>query len=169
MGFFFPYLLAFGVSVIGDSALPQVTWQRGATDEIKSITENSIKISPLIVAHDKWACRKANLSLVWTIIIPIFLVHWNKPIVAIPKLIKLDNDYPTDELSPLRHFYGMHVYSKMLLSASKIEYSGRGWLPSMHTLLNVCHPAEYRVSCFLHTCTTVPTEKWRIFRTWMRI
>ena len=69
----------------------------------------------------------------------------------------LEDEYPYTIKCPLDNLYGMHVYSRLPLSDSKIEYLVEGDKPSIHTAVQL--PSGNSVRChFLHPAPPSPTE-----------
>ena len=96
------------------------------------------------------------------------MVHANEPDILITlesdswwqsKLDALETDYPFAIKCPLDNLYGMHVYSKLVLSDSRIEFLVKPDIPSIHTL--VCLPSGHNVRAhFLHPSPPSPSESW---------
>ena len=73
------------------------------------------------------------------------------------KLDTLEPDYPYAIKCPLDNLYGMHVYSRLPLAESKIDYLVEPDIPSMHTLLTLPSGDKIRHH-FLHPAPPSPTE-----------
>nr|WP_067295245.1 endonuclease/exonuclease/phosphatase family protein [Marinobacterium profundum] len=69
----------------------------------------------------------------------------------------LDPDYPYSLKCPLDNLYGMHLYSRLPLSSSHIEYLVESGVPSMHTLVELRSGQQVRAH-FLHPAPPSPTE-----------
>ena len=88
----------------------------------------------------------------------IELVHENEPDIIVTlesdkwwqsRLDTLESDYPYTSKCPLDNLYGMHVYSKLRLTDSHIEYLVEPDIPSMHTLVSL--PSGHKIRThFLH-------------------
>jgi endonuclease/exonuclease/phosphatase (EEP) superfamily protein YafD len=94
------------------------------------------------------------------------LVHENSPDILVTlesdawwqtKLDALEPDYPYTIKCPLDNLYGMHVYSKLQLTDSQIDYLVESDVPSMHALLSLPSGQQIRVH-FLHPAPPSPTE-----------
>ena len=73
------------------------------------------------------------------------------------KLDALEPDYPYTIKCPLENLYGMHVYSRLPLTDSQIDYLVESDIPSMHTLVRL--PSGQRIRAhFLHPAPPSPTE-----------
>ncbi len=73
------------------------------------------------------------------------------------RLDSLDADYPYSLKCPLDNLYGMHLYSRLPLSDSHIEYLVESGVPSMHTLVQLRSGQQVRAH-FLHPAPPSPTE-----------
>jgi endonuclease/exonuclease/phosphatase (EEP) superfamily protein YafD len=73
------------------------------------------------------------------------------------RLDTLDADYPYSLKCPLDNLYGMHLYSRLPLSDSHIEYLVESDVPSMHTLVQLRSGQQVRAH-FLHPAPPSPTE-----------
>ena len=73
------------------------------------------------------------------------------------KLDALEPDYPYTIKCPLDNLYGMHVYSKLQLTGSRIDYLVESDVPSMHTMVSLPSGQQIRVH-FLHPAPPSPTE-----------
>lgn len=69
----------------------------------------------------------------------------------------LEPDYPYTIKCPLDNLYGMHVYSRLPLEESKIDYLVEPDIPSMHTLVTLPSGDKIRHH-FLHPAPPSPTE-----------
>ncbi|HEY7883628.1 MAG TPA: endonuclease/exonuclease/phosphatase family protein, partial [Cellvibrionaceae bacterium] len=69
----------------------------------------------------------------------------------------LENDYPYTVKCPLDNLYGMHVYSRLPLIDTQVDYLVEDDKPSIHTA--VLLPSGRSVRChFLHPAPPSPTE-----------
>jgi endonuclease/exonuclease/phosphatase (EEP) superfamily protein YafD len=73
------------------------------------------------------------------------------------RLDALEPDYPYTIKHPLDNLYGMHVYSRLPLTDSKIDYLVEPDIPSIHTLVSLPSGDKIRVH-FLHPSPPSPTE-----------
>lgn len=73
------------------------------------------------------------------------------------RLDTLESDYPYTIKCPLENLYGMHVYSRLALTDSQIEYLVEPEKPSMHTLVSLPSGQKLRIH-FLHPAPPSPTE-----------
>lgn len=73
------------------------------------------------------------------------------------KLDALEPDYPYTIKCPLDNLYGMHVYSKLQLNDSRIDYLVEPDVPSIHTLVSLASGQQVRIH-FLHPAPPSPTE-----------
>ncbi|MCL5975020.1 MAG: endonuclease/exonuclease/phosphatase family protein [Gammaproteobacteria bacterium] len=96
----------------------------------------------------------------------VLLVKENKPDILVTletnywwqtQLKVIENDYPYRISCPQENLYGMHVYSRYVLSESKIEFLVEDDIPSMHTLLTLPSGQNIRIH-FLHPAPPSPTE-----------
>lgn len=74
------------------------------------------------------------------------------------KLEVLQADYPHTVKCPLDNLYGMHVYSKLALTDSQVEFLVESDVPSVHALVQLRSGQQVRVH-FLHPAPPSPTEK----------
>jgi len=127
--------------------------------EVKSaINADSQKTIRIMTANVLTPNRNANAL--------IELVRENAPEVLVTfesdawwqaKLDTLEPYYPHTIKCPLDNLYGMHVYSKLPLTDSHVEYLVEPDKPSMHTLVNL--PSGYSIRThFLHPAPPSPTE-----------
>ena len=73
------------------------------------------------------------------------------------RLDSLESEYPYTVKCPLDNLYGMHVYSKLPILESRIEYLVESDVPSIHALTEL--PAGEKVRMhFLHPAPPSPTE-----------
>jgi len=151
---FFPTLLAFAYQLWW--IVPYTKLHAKEVQQIDKVdTENSIKIITANVLMDNEHAEKL-----------LSLVEQNNPDILVTletnqwwqsKLNQINNDYPYRMSCPLENFYGMHVYSKYVLSESKIEFLVEDDIPSMHTLLTLPSGQNIRMH-FLHPAPPSPTE-----------
>ncbi len=73
------------------------------------------------------------------------------------KLDTLESDYPYTIKCPLDNLYGMHVYSRLPLTESKVDYLVEPDIPSIHTLVTLPSGDKIRHH-FLHPAPPSPTE-----------
>ena len=73
------------------------------------------------------------------------------------RLDVLEKNMPHTMKCPLDNLYGMHVYSKLELDQSEIEFLVEESVPSMHTLLKLRNGQWVRLH-FLHPAPPSPTE-----------
>lgn len=74
------------------------------------------------------------------------------------ELDSLQSDYPYSVKCPLDNLFGMHVYSRLKLSATSVEYLVEQDIPSIHTLVQL--RSGHQVRChFLHPEPPSPTQK----------
>ncbi len=73
------------------------------------------------------------------------------------QLDTLETRYPYTIKCALENLYGMHVYSRLPLSETRIDYLVQEGLPSMHARLTLRSGDEVRVH-FLHPTPPSPTE-----------
>lgn len=73
------------------------------------------------------------------------------------RLSVLEGDYPHTIKCPLDNLYGMHVYSKLKLRNSSIEFLVEPDVPSMHALVELRSGHRLRAH-FLHPAPPSPTE-----------
>lgn len=69
----------------------------------------------------------------------------------------LGDDYPYSIKCPLENLYGMHVYSRLALEDSAIQFLIEPEIPSMHALVQLRSGKKVRVH-FLHPAPPSPTE-----------
>lgn len=74
------------------------------------------------------------------------------------KLDTIEGEYRYTMKCPLDNLYGMHVYSRLLLSNKEIEYLVEDDVPSMHALIKLRSGDEVRAH-FLHPSPPVPNER----------
>lgn len=118
-------------------------------------SDNSIKI---MTANVLMTNRKAEKL--------IELVRGNNPDILVTletdhwwqtHLKPIENDYPYRMSCAQDNLYGMHVYSRYLLSESTTEFLVEDDIPSMHTLLTLPSGQKIRIH-FLHPAPPSPTE-----------
>ncbi|AFI83785.1 endonuclease [Methylophaga nitratireducenticrescens] len=118
-------------------------------------SENSIKI---MTANVLMSNRKAEKL--------IELVRGNNPDILVTletdqwwqtQLEPIEKDYPYRMSCPQENLYGMHVFSRFLLSESTTEFLVEDDIPSMHTLLTLPSGENIRIH-FLHPAPPSPTE-----------
>ncbi len=74
------------------------------------------------------------------------------------RLDALEPDYPYTIKAPLDNLYGMHVYSRLPLADSQIDYLVEPDIPSMHTLVSL--PSGHKIHIhFMHPAPPSPTER----------
>lgn len=73
------------------------------------------------------------------------------------RLDVLENDYPYSMKCPLDNLYGMHVYSRIPLEDSAIQYLIEDDIPSMHAMAVLASGRKVRIH-FLHPAPPSPTE-----------
>ncbi|WP_292363385.1 endonuclease/exonuclease/phosphatase family protein [Methylophaga sp. UBA1464] len=151
---FGPTLLAFAYQLWW--ILPYTSLYPKEVQQIDQVdTENSIKIITANVLMSNKHVEKL-----------ISLVEQNKPDILVTletnqwwqsKLKNIEDDYPYRMSCPLENLYGMHIYSKYVLSDSKTEFLVEDDIPSMHTLLTLPSGQNIRMH-FLHPAPPSPTE-----------
>jgi endonuclease/exonuclease/phosphatase (EEP) superfamily protein YafD len=96
----------------------------------------------------------------------IELVRENEPDILVTlesdawwqkQLDTLEPDYPHTIKCPLDNLYGMHVYSRFVLTEGQIEYLVEPDKPSIHTLVHLPSGHQIRIH-FLHPAPPSPTE-----------
>lgn len=73
------------------------------------------------------------------------------------RLDVLESDYPFTVKCPLENLYGMHVYSKLRLEDSAIQFLIQPGIPSIHTAVLLKSGKRVRMH-FLHPAPPSPTE-----------
>ncbi len=73
------------------------------------------------------------------------------------KLDVLEKDYPHAIKCPLENLYGMHVYSRLPLEDSALQFLVEDDIPSIHTLVRLPCGKKVRMH-FLHPTPPSPTE-----------
>jgi endonuclease/exonuclease/phosphatase (EEP) superfamily protein YafD len=73
------------------------------------------------------------------------------------RLDVLEDDYPYSMKCPLDNLYGMHVYSRLPLEDSEIQFLVEDDIPSMHALVLLPSGRKVRMH-FLHPAPPSPTE-----------
>jgi endonuclease/exonuclease/phosphatase (EEP) superfamily protein YafD len=73
------------------------------------------------------------------------------------RLDVLEDDYPYSMKCPLDNLYGMHVYSRLPLEDSAIQFLVEDDIPSMHALVVLPSGRKVRMH-FLHPAPPSPTE-----------
>jgi Uncharacterized protein conserved in bacteria len=73
------------------------------------------------------------------------------------QLAPLERDYPHTLRRPLENLYGMHLYSRLPLEDSRIQFLIEPDIPSMHTLVILPGGQRIRLHC-LHPTPPSPTE-----------
>jgi len=127
--------------------------------EVKSaLSTNSQRLIRIMTANVLTPNRNAKALL--------GLVRENAPDILVTlesdawwqaRLDALEPDYPCTIKCPLDNLYGMHVYSKLPLTDSHIEYLVESDKPSMHTLVSL--PSGHKIRThFLHPAPPSPTE-----------
>ncbi|GGB51654.1 endonuclease [Oceanisphaera marina] len=86
------------------------------------------------------------------ILVTLESTHWWQQQLAV-----LETDYPHTIKCPLDNLYGMHVYSRLPLENSTIEYLVQDDVPSMHCLVQLPCGAKIRTH-FVHPAPPSPTE-----------
>ena len=89
--------------------------------------------------------------------VPDILVTLESDLWWQAKLDTLEPDYPYTIKCPLDNLYGMHVYSRLPLADSQIDYLVEPDIPSMHTLVTLPSGDKIRHH-FLHPAPPSPTE-----------
>ncbi len=136
----FPYTTLYPKEV-------QATSTKDETQRIRIITAN-------VLTPNRNA--EALLSLVRKYD-PDILVTLESDLWWQTQLDKLENDYPYTVKCPLDNTYGMHLYSKLQLTNSQIEYLVESDIPSIHTLASLPSGRKIRMH-FLHPEPPSPTE-----------
>lgn len=72
-------------------------------------------------------------------------------------LVSLEADYPHRLKCPLENLYGMHLYSRLPLEDSRIQFLVEKEVPSMHTLVVLPSGRRVCLHC-LHPAPPSPTE-----------
>lgn len=94
------------------------------------------------------------------------LIHKNEPDILVTlesdewwqsKLDTLLPQYPHTVKCPLDNLYGMHVYSRLVLSNSQIKYLVEQNIPSIHTVVRLPSGQEIRMH-FMHPEPPSPTQ-----------
>lgn len=86
------------------------------------------------------------------ILVTLESTHWWQQQLAV-----LEADYPHTIKCPLDNLYGMHVYSRLPLENSTIEYLVQDDVPSMHCLVKLADGIKIRAH-FVHPAPPSPTE-----------
>lgn len=73
------------------------------------------------------------------------------------RLDTLEADYPYTIKCPQENLYGMHVYSRLALTDSQVDYLVESDKPSMHTMVSLPSGQGIRAH-FLHPAPPSPTE-----------
>jgi endonuclease/exonuclease/phosphatase (EEP) superfamily protein YafD len=73
------------------------------------------------------------------------------------QLAPLEHDYPHTLKCPLENLYGMHLYSRLPLEDSRLQFLIEPDIPSMHTLVVLSSQQRVRLHC-LHPAPPSPTE-----------
>ena len=73
------------------------------------------------------------------------------------RLDELEAEYPHTIKCPLENLYGMHVYSRLPLSETRVDYLVRDDVPSMHACITLRSGDKVRAH-FLHPKPPSPTE-----------
>ena len=73
------------------------------------------------------------------------------------RLESLEKEYPHTLKCPLDNLYGMHLYSKIPLTDTEIQFLVEDDVPSMHVLLNLPSGQKIRMHC-VHPAPPSPTE-----------
>ena len=127
--------------------------------EVKSTTTLDRRRKIRIMTANVLASNRNSAAL-------IKLVHENEPDILVSlesdtwwqsKLDTLETNYPYTIKCPLDNLYGMHVYSKLTLSDSKIDFLVETDVPSMHSLVQLPSGHQVRMH-FLHPAPPSPTE-----------
>ncbi|MBO1519531.1 endonuclease/exonuclease/phosphatase family protein [Oceanisphaera pacifica] len=86
------------------------------------------------------------------ILVTLESTHWWEQQLAV-----LEADYPYTIKCPLDNLYGMHVYSRLVLKNSRIEYLVQDDVPSMHCLVELACGSQI-ITHFIHPAPPSPTE-----------
>jgi endonuclease/exonuclease/phosphatase (EEP) superfamily protein YafD len=127
--------------------------------EVKSVPEGkATRIFKILTSNVLASNRHADCL--------IDLVKQHKPDILVTlesdswwqkQLEVLEQDYPYTIKCPLDNLYGMHVYSRLPLENSTIEYLVEPDVPSMHTQIRLPCGARVRAH-FVHPAPPSPTE-----------
>ena len=127
--------------------------------EVKSAVDNDLqRVIRIMTANVLTPNRnaKALIELVRENV-PDILVTLESDLWWQAQLDTLKSDYPYTIKCPLDNLYGMHVYSRLPLADSQIDYLVEPDIPSMHTLVTLPSGDKIRHH-FLHPAPPSPTE-----------
>lgn len=131
------------------------------------IFPNEVKVSPPGLAQDRIRILTANvLGPNRQVDALIEQIHKHDPDIFVTlesdawwqeHLDALEGEYKYAMKCPLDNLYGMHVYSKLPLEDSAIQFLVQEDIPSMHTMVTT--PCGFKVRMhFLHPAPPSPTE-----------
>ena len=107
--------------------------------------------------HEAWWIRSLDFPCLQLSVISLLLLVLESDAWWQARLDTLEPDYPHTIKCPLDNLYGMHVYSKLPLTDSHVEYLVQPDKPSMHTLVSL--PSGHKIRThFLYPAPPSPTE-----------